>query len=221
MKISRCVGRASELFKKLSCPCTQNNSEHESNSQSAHQRSPSAQLPDRDEEPESPPYQEDSEDDADNSDSGPDFDAMHFDVALNNEDTTSPERESDNGESDSRSPSPPPEPLLEHIALTKKFIEAISDAKLESSGLDRNVLDALLNPTDKDPLDLLDADTRFSIDLYMACRGVSQRVYEDACKVVMRRIPEVKLLSHYLVKKVVADVTGIVAHIPLPGMDVV
>ena len=99
---------------------------------------------------------------------------------------------------------------IEHVNLAQKFIEEISAATLDNGNLDPDVLERLRNP-EEGPVDISDPDIRLSLDLYMACEKSSQSTYSSSRDAILRRLPESKLLSYHAVKKLIADITGVVA----------
>ena len=99
---------------------------------------------------------------------------------------------------------------IEHVNLAQKFIEEISAATLDNGNLDPDVVERLRHP-EEGPVDISDPDIRLSLDLYMACEKSSQSTYSSSRDAILRRLPESKLLSYHAVKKLIADITGVVA----------
>ena len=99
---------------------------------------------------------------------------------------------------------------IEHVNLAQKFIQEISAATLENGNLDPDVIERLRNP-EEGPVDISDPDVRLSLDLFMACEKSSQSTYTAAREAILRRLPESNLLSYHAVKKLIANITGVVA----------
>jgi len=97
---------------------------------------------------------------------------------------------------------------IEHVQITQDFIQDISLATLNNGKLEDEIIEQLQNP-DNAPFDMEDPDIRLSIDLYMACGKASQWTYQAVCDSIVRRLPEVAILSYYRVKKLVAHITGV------------
>jgi len=99
---------------------------------------------------------------------------------------------------------------IEHVNLAQKFIQEISAATLENGNLDPDVIERLHNP-EEGPVDISDPDIHLSLDLFMACEKSSQSTYTAAREAILRRLPESNLLSYHGVKKLIANITGVVA----------
>ena len=99
---------------------------------------------------------------------------------------------------------------IETIKVTQAFIKEIQAASLDNGNLDDDVLERLRNPP-KEPFDISDPDTRLSIDLYLAVTNASEDTYQTCREAFQRRHPGSKVLSYYSVKKLVAEITGVVA----------
>jgi len=103
-----------------------------------------------------------------------------------------------------------PQSRIEHVKLVQDFIEEIKNATLENGKLNNDVIERLRNP-DPEPVDIDDPDVRLSLDLYMSCINASEETYNNVRLAIMRRFPGTEVLSHYLVKKLVSDTTGVVS----------
>ena len=103
-----------------------------------------------------------------------------------------------------------PQYRIEHVKLVQDFIEEIKNATLENGKLNNDVIERLRNP-DPEPVDIDDPDVRLSLDLYMSCVNASEETYNNVQLAIMRRFPGTEVLSHYLVKKLVSDTTGVVS----------
>lgn len=104
------------------------------------------------------------------------------------------------------------ESRIEHVLLSQKYIQEISAATLENGKLDEEVINRLRNPTEG-PVDISDPDTRLSLDLFMACSNASEATYNAAHKAILQRFPDCDVLSHHQVKKLVAEISGVVSVI--------
>jgi len=70
------------------------------------------------------------------------------------------------------------------------------------------MLERLRNPS-TEPVDISDPDTRLSLDLFMACRNASESTYTGVRHAILRRFPDIGILSHYSVKKLVSNTSGV------------
>ncbi|KAF8172911.1 hypothetical protein BJ912DRAFT_831986, partial [Pholiota molesta] len=99
---------------------------------------------------------------------------------------------------------------IEHVRVTQEFIDLIQNATLENGKLDEAATHRLRNP-EETVIDVSDPDTRFSLDLYMSCTNTSEETYNSIRQSILRRFPDVAILSHHLVKKLVSDISGVVS----------
>ena len=99
---------------------------------------------------------------------------------------------------------------IEHVNLTQDFIREISAATLENGNLGADVIEHLRNP-EEGPADISDPNIRLALDLFMACEKSPQNTYSSVCKALLCRYPETELLSYHSVKKLIAEITGVVA----------
>jgi hypothetical protein len=99
---------------------------------------------------------------------------------------------------------------IEHVKLAQQFIDEISAATFDNGNLDADVIERLRNP-EEGPVDISDPDIRLSLDLFMACENSSQQTYTAAREAILWRFPESEILSYHLIKKLVADISGVVS----------
>ena len=99
---------------------------------------------------------------------------------------------------------------IEHVKFAQQFIEEISNATLDNGKLDTDVIESLRDP-DTSAVDLSDPDIRLSLDLFMACNNASEETYKAVRASIESRFPEAKVLSYYSVKKLVANISGVVS----------
>ena len=93
-----------------------------------------------------------------------------------------------------------------------KFINALKSARLEDDKLDPEVLERLRHPLEE-VTELDDPDIRLSIDLFLADTDGSEKIYNESRAACLRRHSTDKVLSHHLVKKKVAELSGITSII--------
>lgn len=125
--------------------------------------------------------------------------------ALNMLDNLVPEVNGENLQPDEQEPIPS---LIEHVKTAQAFIEEIKKATLDNGKLDLSVIERLRNPNEE-VVDVSDPDLRFSLEFYMSCTNASEATYNSVRKSILRRFPT-KVLSHYLAKKLVSDISGVV-----------
>ena len=99
---------------------------------------------------------------------------------------------------------------IENIKITQDFIKEICAATLENGNLDDDVIHRLRNPPEE-PTDISDPDVRLSLDLFLAVTNASEETYHASRDAILRRYPDSGVLSYYAVKKLVAEITGVVA----------
>jgi hypothetical protein len=68
--------------------------------------------------------------------------------------------------------------------------------------------DRLENPFE-DLVDISDPAIRLSLDLFLSCGNASEETYNDVRRSILIPYPDAGVLSYYLVKKCVADITGV------------
>ena len=99
---------------------------------------------------------------------------------------------------------------IEHVKVAQQFIDEISAATFDNGKLDADVIEHLRRP-EEGPVDISNPDIRLALDLFMACDNASQQTYTAARQSILRRFPESEILSYHLVKKLVADISGVVS----------
>lgn len=101
---------------------------------------------------------------------------------------------------------------LTDLKDTVAFVDAIKSATLDNGGLPAHVLERLRNPRQGPPVDLdLDPDLRHSLELFIACVGGSEHIYDNARNAALHRHPEEEILASTQVKRTIEDLTGVVA----------
>jgi hypothetical protein len=99
---------------------------------------------------------------------------------------------------------------IENIKFTQEFIEGIRTATFENGGLDDDVIHSLRNPSNE-PTSISDPDVRLSLDLFLAITNASEQTYHACRNAILHRYPDSSVLSYHSVKKLVAEITGVVA----------
>ena len=99
---------------------------------------------------------------------------------------------------------------IEHVNITQSFIDEIKKATLDNGKLDPSVVNRLRNP-ERGIVDMTDPDIRFSLDLYMSCTNASEATYNGVRQSVLRRFPQIDVLSYYLAKKLISEISGVVS----------
>ncbi|KAN0121381.1 hypothetical protein V8E52_003277 [Russula decolorans] len=99
---------------------------------------------------------------------------------------------------------------IENVKYAQEFIEGIHTTTFENGGLDNNVIYSLRNPCDE-PTSISDPDVRLSLDLFLAVTNASEQTYQASRDAILRRYPDCHILSYYSVKKLVAEITDVVA----------
>ena len=99
---------------------------------------------------------------------------------------------------------------IENVRIAQQYIEGISSATLDDGILDEDVVDRLRNPLEGN-VDLSDPDIRLSLDIFLGCSHASEATYNSICDAIRRRFPDTEILSHYLAKKTLERLTGVVS----------
>lgn len=99
---------------------------------------------------------------------------------------------------------------IETIKTTQAFITEMQSATLDNGNLDESLLNQLRHPL-KQPTNISDPDERLSLDLFLAMTNASEETYNACRNAILHRYPDSHVLSHYSVKKLVAEITGVVA----------
>jgi len=91
-----------------------------------------------------------------------------------------------------------------------KFIHELqSDPHLADERLDADTIRRLQEPSTEIPH--ISPDERLSIKLFLADTDGSEKIYNDVRSAILERHPDGDILSHYQVKKKVAELSGVVA----------
>ncbi len=100
-------------------------------------------------------------------------------------------------------------PTLESLKTANEFIALLRQASLDNplQTLPPGVLEHIKNP-ERRGINLT-PDERASLDFYLSDNPKSERSYKLECMGLVRRCPEARPLSFHLVKKLVADLTGV------------
>ena len=100
---------------------------------------------------------------------------------------------------------------LNEMKTTLAFIEALRIASLDDpcANLDDNVLGRLQNPP-MEPVDIGDDNILAGLDLFLGTINFPQDAYINSREVMMRRHPEDKIPSFDQIKRIVAEITGVV-----------
>jgi hypothetical protein len=99
-------------------------------------------------------------------------------------------------------------PVMEDISISLKFIESIKSASL-GDYFDADAVEQICNPPERE-LDLEDPDDRHSIDVYLAVTTASEATYNAMCLATLHRYPDSGMLTYHRVKRLVADLSGVV-----------
>jgi hypothetical protein len=134
----------------------------------------------------------------------------HVQAALTLTNDPHPEQdlEEENLHGDELEEEPPSQ--IESIQFTQELINEIWRATLDNEKLEQDVVERLQNPTEG-PANLSDPDIRLSIDLYMACNNAAEATYTAVRQSILLRFPHCSILTYHRVKKLVAELSGIVS----------
>ncbi|KAF8183845.1 hypothetical protein K438DRAFT_1974872 [Mycena galopus ATCC 62051] len=101
------------------------------------------------------------------------------------------------------------EKSFHEFGATNKFIAGLRNASLEDEKerLDPDLVHRLRNPI-QGVLEL-DPDERLAIDIFLSLTNTSVKTYESIRAAIQRRHPDSQLMSYHLVKKLIAELSGI------------
>ncbi|KAF8177748.1 hypothetical protein K438DRAFT_1288561 [Mycena galopus ATCC 62051] len=101
------------------------------------------------------------------------------------------------------------EKSFHEFGATNKFIAGLREATLEDEKehLDPDLVHRLRHPIEGVPE--LDPDERLAIDIFLSLTNASVQTYDSIRAAILRRHPDSQLVSYHLVKKLVADLSGI------------
>ena len=100
---------------------------------------------------------------------------------------------------------------LDSMKTAMAYIEALKTASLDDewSKLDADTLYQLRNPSTT-PVNInQNPSWRLGLDLYLSMSNVSQETYTSVRKAILRRYPDDDIPSYYLIKKYVAELSGV------------
>ncbi|TFY65491.1 hypothetical protein EVJ58_g1955 [Rhodofomes roseus] len=121
-----------------------------------------------------------------------------------------PDVQSDGGVEPAAGPSLPLRSRIPIIDNALQFIHGLrSSPSIANEKLDDETKQRLHSPPTEIPT--LTADERLCIRLFLADTDGSEKIYTETCAAIKERFPESELLSHHLVKKKVAELTGVVS----------
>ena len=99
---------------------------------------------------------------------------------------------------------------IENIKFAQEFINGIHTTTFENGSLGDDVIHGLRNPRDE-LASISDPDVRLSLDLFLAVTNASEQTYHACRDAILHRYPDCGILSYYSVKKLVAELTGVIA----------
>ncbi|KAF9495305.1 hypothetical protein BDN71DRAFT_1482744 [Pleurotus eryngii] len=102
----------------------------------------------------------------------------------------------------------PPSPKSDEI--TQKFVNEIRSATLDNGNLNEDTIARLCHPIEG-PVDISNPNTRLSLDIFLAVTNASEQTYDAVQAAVTLHYPDTKILSYHLVKKLVADISGVMS----------
>ncbi|KAF8165831.1 hypothetical protein B0H34DRAFT_648291, partial [Crassisporium funariophilum] len=103
-----------------------------------------------------------------------------------------------------------PDSCIDNVCMAQQFIQLISSATLDKDKLEPSTLHRLQNPK-TEPVDISDPDTCLSLNLFLACYHALEATYTSVQVAIQHRCPQVDVLSYHSVKKLVANITGVVS----------
>ena len=101
-------------------------------------------------------------------------------------------------------------PILDDLQTSVQFIHLLENACLDNDPLPDHIRDCLCHPT-SGIQSLDDPDLRLSIDLYLATGNASEETYRAARNAILRRFPDVNILSYEKVKQKIEELTGVIS----------
>jgi hypothetical protein len=98
---------------------------------------------------------------------------------------------------------------LKDMKLAMEFIQALQEASLDDSKLDKDIIERLRNPPTY-PADVGNLDLQLGLRLFLAMVNSSQETYASSREAIMIRHPDDQVPSFDQIKRSIADITGVV-----------
>jgi hypothetical protein len=98
---------------------------------------------------------------------------------------------------------------LPDIQLSGRFIQSLIDAKVDESGMTKEDILRLRNPTAELPFDPTEPAFVHSLRTFISCANASEQVYAMTQKNYLARHPDETFYSHYQVKKRLELLSGV------------
>lgn len=98
---------------------------------------------------------------------------------------------------------------LKDMKLAMEFIQALQEASLDDSKLDKDIIERLRNPPTY-PADVGNPDLQLGLRLFLAMTNSSQETYASSREAIMLRHPDDQIPSYDQIKRIIADITGVV-----------
>ncbi|KAJ6494491.1 hypothetical protein C8R45DRAFT_1052932 [Mycena sanguinolenta] len=98
---------------------------------------------------------------------------------------------------------------LEDLKIALELISAVENASLDNGDLNAETVHRLRNPIAAS-LDISDPSLRFALDIFIATSNASEETYDAVRAATLTRYPNDSVLTHYQVKKQVAELSGVV-----------
>ena len=98
---------------------------------------------------------------------------------------------------------------LKDMKLAMEFIQALQEASLDDSNLDKDIIERLRNPPTF-PADVRNPDLQLGLRLFLAMVNSSQQTYASSREAIMIRHPDDQVPSFDQIKRSIADITGVV-----------
>lgn len=98
---------------------------------------------------------------------------------------------------------------LKDMKLAMEFIQALQEASLDDSKLDKDIIERLRNPPTY-PADVGNLDLQLGLRLFLAMVNSSQETYASSREAIMIRHPDDQEPSFDQIKRSITDITGVV-----------
>ncbi|KAG6888043.1 hypothetical protein C0992_009821 [Termitomyces sp. T32_za158] len=102
-----------------------------------------------------------------------------------------------------------PDTHIDSLHVSHEYIRLIQNATLDNGKLDQDTIDHLRNPT-AGPIAIQDPDHKLSLEIFTAI-DATESLYNRCHRAILWRYPKSNMLTFHNVKKLVADISGIVS----------
>ena len=99
-------------------------------------------------------------------------------------------------------------PHLDALRNSANFVDRLREASLDNDAIPPDVRERLRSPPTDFPV--IDADLRMCIEIFLGTTNGSQDTYDNVCRAIRRRFPDIHMLSYEQMRRKLVDLTGVI-----------